>query len=36
VGKVICGLGAGEHFEYWGFAKERIIELDWNDNVALG
>lgn len=25
--KVICGLGVGEHFEYWGFEKERIVEL---------
>lgn len=35
IGKVICPLGVGEHFEYWGFAKERIIELDWNEDYAL-
>jgi L-ascorbate metabolism protein UlaG (beta-lactamase superfamily) len=35
VGLVICGLGVGEHFEYWGFDKNRIIELDWGDNVIL-
>lgn len=35
VGKVICALGVGEHFEYWGFDKERIIELDWNEDVTL-
>lgn len=34
-GKVICGLGVGEHFEYWGMDKERIIELDWNENALL-
>ena len=35
IGKVICGLGVGEHFEYWGFDKERIIELDWEEEVRL-
>ena len=33
--KVICGLGVGEHFEYWGFAEDTIVELDWNDEIAL-
>ena len=31
IGKVICGLGVGEHFERWKFKKETIIELDWQD-----
>lgn len=35
VGKVICGLGVGEHFEYWGFPVENIIELDWNEDAIL-
>ena len=35
VGKVICPLGVGEHFEYWGFDKERLIELDWFEDTAL-
>ena len=35
IGKVICGLGVGEHFEYWGFDKERIVELDWEEEVRL-
>ncbi len=35
VGKVICGLGVGEHFEYWGFDKDRVIELDWNESTAF-
>ncbi|MCC8147029.1 MAG: MBL fold metallo-hydrolase [Bacteroidales bacterium] len=35
-GKVICGLGVGEHFEYWGFDKEKIIEMDWYENVDTG
>lgn len=33
--KIICGLGVGEHFEYWGFDPERIIELDWNEHDVL-
>lgn len=35
VGKVICGLGVGEHFEVWGFAPEQLIEKDWNEEIAL-
>lgn len=33
--KVICGLGVGENFEYWGFDKNSIIEMDWNEQVVL-
>lgn len=29
VRKVICGLGVGEHFEYWGYDLAKITELDW-------
>lgn len=32
---MICPLGVGEHFEYWGFDKERLIELDWNEDANL-
>lgn len=35
VGKVICPLGVGEHLEYWGVDKNRIIELDWNESTEL-
>ncbi len=35
IGKVICGLGVGEDFEYWGFDKNIISELDWNEQVQL-
>lgn len=35
IGKVICTLGVGEHFEKWGFDKNKIIELDWNENASL-
>lgn len=34
-GKVVCGLGVGAHFERWGYAAERIIERDWNEEVKL-
>lgn len=31
IGKVICPLGVREHFEYWGYSLDRIIEMDWNE-----
>ncbi len=33
--KVICGLGVGAHFEYWGYAADKIIEKDWYESVKL-
>ena len=35
-GKLITGLGTGEHFEFWGYHRNRIIEKDWNEKVDLG
>lgn len=35
VGKVICGLGVGSHFEQWGYDKSQIIEKNWNEDVEL-
>ena len=35
-GKIICGLGVGEHFEHWKFDKSKIVELDWNESADLG
>jgi len=35
VGKVICGLGVGQHLELWGFESNRIIEKDWNEEIIL-
>lgn len=29
VKNVVVPLGVGEHFEYWGYPKEKLIELDW-------
>ena len=34
-GKFICGLGVGEHLEYWGVAPKKIIELDWYEAKEL-
>jgi hypothetical protein len=36
VGKIICGLGVGEHLEYWGFSRDRIIEMDWDEDCLPG
>jgi L-ascorbate metabolism protein UlaG (beta-lactamase superfamily) len=35
VKQVICSLGTGEHFEYWGFDAKIIRELDWNESTTL-
>ncbi len=35
INKVICGLGTGEHLQYWGYNKDKIIEKDWNEQVIL-
>lgn len=35
VGKVITGLGVGEHFKEWGYNPESIVELDWERNITL-
>lgn len=33
VRRVVCPLGVGEHFEYWGYDKNRLTELDWQESV---
>lgn len=35
IGKVICPLGVGEHFEYWGYDSDKLVELDWNEQSEL-
>jgi len=32
---VICGLGVGEHFEYWGYDPSKIIETNWNEKTEI-
>lgn len=35
VKNVVCGLGVGEHFEYWGYEPNKIIEKDWNETIQV-
>lgn len=35
VKQVICPLGVGMYFQYWGYPKEKIREGDWNTSMAL-
>lgn len=35
VGKIICPLGVGAHFERWDYPLDRIVEADWYDAVQL-
>ncbi len=35
INRIVCPLGVGEHFEYWGFDKNKIIEEDWNTEILL-
>ena len=35
VRKVICPLGVGEHFEYWGYDREKLVELDWMEDAQF-
>lgn len=35
VGKVVCALGVGAHFEKWGYQPSQLIEKDWGDKVIL-
>lgn len=35
VENVIVPLGVGEHFEYWGYDKDKLIELDWYEEKEL-
>jgi len=32
---VICGLGAGAHYEKWGYQPKQILEKDWGEAVAV-
>jgi L-ascorbate metabolism protein UlaG (beta-lactamase superfamily) len=36
IGLVVCGLGVGEDFEYWGYDPAKIKELDWWETLDLG
>ncbi|MDR6547308.1 L-ascorbate metabolism protein UlaG (beta-lactamase superfamily) [Chryseobacterium rhizosphaerae] len=32
---VICGLGAGSHYQKWGYTGRQIIEKDWGDKQEV-
>lgn len=34
IGRVVCPLGVGEHFERWGFSPQHLLEPDWAETVA--
>ncbi|MEO8532124.1 MAG: MBL fold metallo-hydrolase [Flavobacterium sp.] len=33
--QIVCGLGVGSHFEFWGFPAQHIIEKDWHEKIEL-
>ncbi|WP_255497847.1 MBL fold metallo-hydrolase [Flavobacterium sp. I3-2] len=35
VKQIVCPLGVGEHFEFWGFDASKIIEKDWYENYEI-
>jgi len=35
IGAIVCPLGVGAHFEHWGFAPEKITELDWWESANV-
>lgn len=35
VGRVICPLGVGAHFERWGYGVDRLVELDWYEQAQM-
>ncbi|MGU3375732.1 MBL fold metallo-hydrolase [Chryseobacterium sp. M5A1_1a] len=32
---VICGLGAGAHYEKWGYTSKQILEKEWGEAVVV-
>jgi L-ascorbate metabolism protein UlaG (beta-lactamase superfamily) len=36
IGKVVTGLGVGEHLARWGFPEGMVREADWGDAVDCG
>lgn len=35
VGRVICGLGVGSHFEHWGYDSTMVFEKDWHESIVF-
>ena len=36
VGMVVCSLGIGENFAYWGYPEAMIHDVEWGEDVAVG
>lgn len=34
IAQIVCPLGVGEHFDYWGF-KNKLTELDWYEQANV-
>ncbi len=32
---VICGWGAGAHYEKWGYSTQQILEKNWGDTIQI-
>lgn len=32
---VVCGLGVGANFEYWGYSADKILDKDWGDEIKI-
>lgn len=32
---IVCPLGVGEHFEYWGFDADKLHEEDWYSKIEI-
>ena len=35
ISHIVCGLGVGAHFEYWGFDSGLILEKDWDEQLNI-
>lgn len=35
VNLVACGLGVAQHFIYWGWPEEKIVEKNWYEEIAI-
>lgn len=35
IGRVVCPIGVGGHFERWGYDNDKLVEMDWNESKLL-
>jgi L-ascorbate metabolism protein UlaG (beta-lactamase superfamily) len=36
VKKVVVPIGVGSHLRHWGFAADKVVELNWHQSFSLG